>query len=63
MTPKEKGPTIMFISMLKAESNWADITVKQRIGTIIQFLMNNRTQRLRLLRLGAIRLTTEEAKE
>eukprot|EP00972_Heterocapsa_arctica_P024628 3632494-Heterocapsa_arctica.AAC.1 len=34
MTPKEKGPTIMFIGMLKAESNWADLTVKQRIVNI-----------------------------
>eukprot|EP00972_Heterocapsa_arctica_P008426 1230904-Heterocapsa_arctica.AAC.1 len=49
--------------MLKAESNWADLTVKQRIGTIGQFLMNNRTERLVLLRLGAIRLTAEEATE
>eukprot|EP00972_Heterocapsa_arctica_P052234 7683924-Heterocapsa_arctica.AAC.1 len=31
MTPKEKGPTMMFIGMLKTESNWADLTVKQRI--------------------------------
>eukprot|EP00972_Heterocapsa_arctica_P012236 1794321-Heterocapsa_arctica.AAC.1 len=49
--------------MLKAESNWADLIVKQRIGTIGQFLMNNRTEIMMLLRLGAIILTTEEAKE
>eukprot|EP00972_Heterocapsa_arctica_P101750 14991406-Heterocapsa_arctica.AAC.1 len=63
MTTKEKGPTIMFVGMLKAESNWADLTVKQRLGTIMHFLMNNRTERVMLLRLGAIRLTAEEAKE
>eukprot|EP00972_Heterocapsa_arctica_P056332 8310320-Heterocapsa_arctica.AAC.1 len=53
----------MFIGMLKAESNWADLTVKQTIGKIVQFLTNNRTERLMLLRLGVIRLTAEEAKE
>eukprot|EP00972_Heterocapsa_arctica_P077419 11419055-Heterocapsa_arctica.AAC.1 len=53
----------MFIGMLKADPNWAELTVKQRIGTIDQFLMNNRTEILMLLRLGAIRLTAEEAKE
>eukprot|EP00972_Heterocapsa_arctica_P070245 10375567-Heterocapsa_arctica.AAC.1 len=26
VTPKEKGQTIMFIGMLKADSNWADLT-------------------------------------
>eukprot|EP00972_Heterocapsa_arctica_P069287 10238514-Heterocapsa_arctica.AAC.1 len=62
MTPKEKGPTIMFIGMLKADPNCADLNVKQRIWKISQFLMNNWTERLMLLRLGAIRLTTE-AKE
>eukprot|EP00972_Heterocapsa_arctica_P049280 7253614-Heterocapsa_arctica.AAC.1 len=62
--PKEKGPTIMFIGILKAElPNWTDLTVKQHIWTIDQFLMINRTERLMLLRLGAIRLTAEEAKE
>eukprot|EP00972_Heterocapsa_arctica_P090902 13410959-Heterocapsa_arctica.AAC.1 len=54
--PKEKRPTIMFIGMLKAESNWVDLTVKQKIWTIGQILTNNRTERLMLLRLGAIRL-------
>eukprot|EP00972_Heterocapsa_arctica_P091402 13485686-Heterocapsa_arctica.AAC.1 len=49
--------------MLKAESNWADLDVEQRIGQIDQFLMNNRPERIALLRLGAIRLTVEEAKE
>eukprot|EP00972_Heterocapsa_arctica_P024414 3602024-Heterocapsa_arctica.AAC.1 len=63
VTPKEKGPTVLLIGMLKAESNWADFTVKQRILQIGQFLMNNRTERLMLLRLGAIVLTAEEAKE
>eukprot|EP00972_Heterocapsa_arctica_P009240 1362961-Heterocapsa_arctica.AAC.1 len=61
--PKEKGLTIMFIGMLKAEPDWVDLTVKQHIGTIGQFLANNRTVILMLLRLGAIRLTAEEAKE
>eukprot|EP00972_Heterocapsa_arctica_P057120 8428527-Heterocapsa_arctica.AAC.1 len=39
--PKEKPPTIMFIGMLKAESNWADLTVKQNIVKIEQFLTND----------------------
>eukprot|EP00972_Heterocapsa_arctica_P100663 14842389-Heterocapsa_arctica.AAC.1 len=60
MTPVEKGPTIMYIGMLKAESYWAELNVKQRIGKIGQFLMSNRTERLEL---GAIILTAEEAKE
>eukprot|EP00972_Heterocapsa_arctica_P088113 12993300-Heterocapsa_arctica.AAC.1 len=47
---QRKGPTIMFIGMLKAElPNWADLTVKQHIGRIGQFLMSNRTERLMLL--------------
>eukprot|EP00972_Heterocapsa_arctica_P054615 8044437-Heterocapsa_arctica.AAC.1 len=49
--------------MLKTESNWADLDVEQRIGKIGQFLMNNRPERIELLRLGAIILTAEEAKE
>eukprot|EP00972_Heterocapsa_arctica_P030374 4472687-Heterocapsa_arctica.AAC.1 len=36
--PKEKRPTIMFIGMLKAElPNWADLTVKQHIGSMDNF--------------------------
>eukprot|EP00972_Heterocapsa_arctica_P095932 14155205-Heterocapsa_arctica.AAC.1 len=63
MTPKEKGSTVMYIGLLKTESNWADLTVKQRILKIKHFLMNNRAERMSLLRIGAIRLTTEDAKE
>eukprot|EP00972_Heterocapsa_arctica_P108004 15906351-Heterocapsa_arctica.AAC.1 len=33
--PKEKGPTIMLICMLKTElPNWADLTVKQTIDNL-----------------------------
>eukprot|EP00972_Heterocapsa_arctica_P048213 7110011-Heterocapsa_arctica.AAC.1 len=53
----------MFIGMLKTEPNWAELNVKQRIVRIGQFLMSNRTERFNLLKLGAIRLTAEEAKE
>eukprot|EP00972_Heterocapsa_arctica_P034049 5012395-Heterocapsa_arctica.AAC.1 len=34
MTPIEKEPIIRYINMLKTESNWADLNVKQRIGKI-----------------------------
>eukprot|EP00972_Heterocapsa_arctica_P026699 3929933-Heterocapsa_arctica.AAC.1 len=63
LVPLEKGPTIRYIGRLKAESIWADLDVEQRVGQIGKFLMNNRPERIALLRLGAIRLTVEEAKE
>eukprot|EP00972_Heterocapsa_arctica_P057864 8536580-Heterocapsa_arctica.AAC.1 len=51
-TPAEKGPTVKYIGRLKAESNWAELGVEQRIGQIGKFLMNNRPERIALLRLG-----------
>eukprot|EP00972_Heterocapsa_arctica_P040484 5965531-Heterocapsa_arctica.AAC.1 len=64
LIPNEKGPTIMFICNLKAEdTNWAESTVKQHICIIIHFLKSNRTEIMKLLRLGAIGLMMEGAKE
>eukprot|EP00972_Heterocapsa_arctica_P014320 2107248-Heterocapsa_arctica.AAC.1 len=60
--PAEKGPTGKHIGSLRAEPNWMEIGVEQRIGQIGKFLMNNRPEIMTLLRLGAIILNVEEAK-
>eukprot|EP00972_Heterocapsa_arctica_P007258 1058394-Heterocapsa_arctica.AAC.1 len=60
--PAEKGPTIEHIGKLRAETSWMEIGVEQRIGQIGKFLTNNRSERMTLLRWGAIRLNVEEAK-
>eukprot|EP00972_Heterocapsa_arctica_P053286 7849222-Heterocapsa_arctica.AAC.1 len=62
-SPPGKGLTVNYIGRLKAETNWAELDVRQRIGQIGRFLVQNRQERSTLRRMGAIRLNLEEAKE
>eukprot|EP00972_Heterocapsa_arctica_P029709 4375083-Heterocapsa_arctica.AAC.1 len=50
---QDKGITVEYIGMLKRTTNWAEMTVKQRIGEIGQFLVQNRQERSNLRRTGA----------
>eukprot|EP00972_Heterocapsa_arctica_P073005 10782870-Heterocapsa_arctica.AAC.1 len=62
--PYEKGATILCIGRVKAEdASWAGSTVRQQIGRIRHSLKSDRQEIMKLLKLGAIRLTMEEAKE
>eukprot|EP00972_Heterocapsa_arctica_P068565 10131572-Heterocapsa_arctica.AAC.1 len=62
-SPPGKGLPVDYIGMLKRETNWAELDVRQRIGQIGRFLAHNREERATLRRMGAIRLKLEEAKE
>eukprot|EP00972_Heterocapsa_arctica_P091271 13467351-Heterocapsa_arctica.AAC.1 len=63
-TPLEKGQTILHIGRMKTEdTSWTECAVKHKIIIIGHFLKNNRKERMKLARWGAIRLTMEEAKE
>eukprot|EP00972_Heterocapsa_arctica_P022590 3324798-Heterocapsa_arctica.AAC.1 len=63
-TPLEKGQTIHHIGRTKTEdTSWAECSVKHKIIRIAYFLKNNRRERMKLSRWGAIRLTMEEAIE
>eukprot|EP00972_Heterocapsa_arctica_P046198 6815702-Heterocapsa_arctica.AAC.1 len=49
--------------MLKRTTNWAELDVRQRIGQIGIFLVQNWQERAKLRRTGTVILKLEEAKE
>eukprot|EP00972_Heterocapsa_arctica_P114133 16440906-Heterocapsa_arctica.AAC.1 len=59
----DKGATVYYIGRLKRTTNWAEMNVKQRIGEIATFLVQNRQERSNLRRTGAVIMKMGEAKE
>eukprot|EP00972_Heterocapsa_arctica_P039081 5754599-Heterocapsa_arctica.AAC.1 len=53
MQGQDQGITVEYIGRLKRTTNWADMTVTQRIGEIGKFLVQNRQERSNLRRTGA----------
>eukprot|EP00972_Heterocapsa_arctica_P001032 145630-Heterocapsa_arctica.AAC.1 len=49
--------------MKTEDTSWAECSVKHKIIIIAYFLKNNRRERMKLARWGAIRLTMEDAIE
>eukprot|EP00972_Heterocapsa_arctica_P113762 16438956-Heterocapsa_arctica.AAC.1 len=62
--PLDKEETNHFIGRLRTEcTSWKETTVQHNIIISVHFLKNNRREKMKLARLGAIILTMEEAKE